>query len=297
MWSFGPRSSACCGCCCCCCCCSCSLGGDSWAPLPLHDVLAARGRRGPPEPVDVAFGLLKSTGEDGYVCVICMEDLSLGCEVGRLECNHVFHAGCIRAWVQQAARRAAACPLRCFAPAAGGRRQEALKNNSQANWQAAAAQCRKQNWRRPSSVLGSRPSTHALQALRARPPSDLWRSPPPPPLRAHASGPRADRRLAAVTVGRLRGPGSGPPGRRGTRESSVGQCWNSASSARAARDDRIAHCASLFRAHVGRPDMPEFGPPRARARCRLCKPCPPGLCRPDPVGLPARGPPPSDPGI
>jgi len=87
------------------------------APLPLHDVLAARGRRGPPEPVDVAFGLLKSTGEDGFVCVICMEDLSLGCEVGRLECNHVFHAGCIRAWVQQAARRAAACPLRCFAPA------------------------------------------------------------------------------------------------------------------------------------------------------------------------------------
>jgi len=89
------------------------------ASLPLH-ALPSRGAQGRRELVDVTFGLLKSPLEVGSVCVICLDDLSLGCSVGRLECSHVFHAGCIRTWVRESSRWAVACPLRCSATSRPG---------------------------------------------------------------------------------------------------------------------------------------------------------------------------------
>lgn len=42
-------------------------------------------------------------------CVICMDDFSEGCEVGRLPCAHAFHDACIREWLSSRDR----CPMRC----------------------------------------------------------------------------------------------------------------------------------------------------------------------------------------
>lgn len=85
------------------------------ASLPVH-AMPSRGWQGQRELVDVTFGILKKAPGGSSVCVICLDDLSLGCSVGRLECNHVFHASCIRAWVWESSRRTVACPLRCPAP-------------------------------------------------------------------------------------------------------------------------------------------------------------------------------------
>lgn len=45
-------------------------------------------------------------------CVICLGDLSEGCEVGMLPCGHVFHNSCIQVWLKSG-RSAARCPMRC----------------------------------------------------------------------------------------------------------------------------------------------------------------------------------------
>jgi len=50
-----------------------------------------------------------SSGTWDSPCVICMDDFTEGCEVGRLPCAHAFHDACIREWLGCRDR----CPMRC----------------------------------------------------------------------------------------------------------------------------------------------------------------------------------------
>mmetsp|Transcript_12012 Transcript_12012/g.22635 ORF Transcript_12012/g.22635 Transcript_12012/m.22635 type:complete len:289 (-) Transcript_12012:223-1089(-) len=44
-------------------------------------------------------------------CVICLSDFEPSCEVTRLACGHVFHAGCIKNWLVRSGHDQ--CPYRC----------------------------------------------------------------------------------------------------------------------------------------------------------------------------------------
>lgn len=40
-------------------------------------------------------------------CMVCLEELSVGSEVARMPCSHVYHDGCIVKWL----RESHMCPL------------------------------------------------------------------------------------------------------------------------------------------------------------------------------------------
>mmetsp|Transcript_33126 Transcript_33126/g.60752 ORF Transcript_33126/g.60752 Transcript_33126/m.60752 type:complete len:235 (+) Transcript_33126:100-804(+) len=57
---------------------------------------------------DAKTGLGNCTYGD-QPCHVCLEELQEGDDVGQLKCGHVFHARCIKQWMQ----RGRGCPLRC----------------------------------------------------------------------------------------------------------------------------------------------------------------------------------------
>jgi hypothetical protein len=67
----------------------------------------------PPKPEVTSFVVHDVASEcRDSACVICLEDFSVDCTVGRLPCGHIFHYDCVDGWLM-AARPQAWCPMRC----------------------------------------------------------------------------------------------------------------------------------------------------------------------------------------
>jgi hypothetical protein len=92
-------------------------GDDASLVSPIDDLPVAKGGLGRCSGLAIKtrrFCVPKrvdhSTGEE-YQCTICMETLHDGDRVSSMPCHHVFHADCLKAWVQ----RRSLCPL-CKSP-------------------------------------------------------------------------------------------------------------------------------------------------------------------------------------
>jgi hypothetical protein len=78
-----------------------------------------RGRQTPklPKVWTIPTTLYKPPSDILDPCVICLEDLLPGAEVGVLKCSHTFHISCLEDWLNKAGRlswkeeRRADCPV------------------------------------------------------------------------------------------------------------------------------------------------------------------------------------------
>merc|ERR1712032_26388 len=68
---------------------------------------------GLPRPKVISCVLDESMAEcTGSLCTICLDDLSLGANVGMLACGHAFHYECVHAWLKHHWWEPR-CPMRC----------------------------------------------------------------------------------------------------------------------------------------------------------------------------------------
>jgi hypothetical protein len=70
------------------------------------------GGRDPPMLPVTSFEVRVGSERRDLVCSICLDELSPGCLAGRLPCEHVYHDGCIRRWLESGHGRVR-CPMRC----------------------------------------------------------------------------------------------------------------------------------------------------------------------------------------
>jgi len=66
---------------------------------------------------------LQEEGEEAETCVICLQDLELGEEVGELACCHRFHFSCLDAWIKSRSHPPW-CPLRCSNASSSEKQQQ-----------------------------------------------------------------------------------------------------------------------------------------------------------------------------